>query len=45
MCVDRRWNFAAWNLVAYYDVQNVYNNKSTGSVRWNAREYNGSRDR
>lgn len=36
--VDRRWNFSRWNLVVYLDVQNVYNNKSSGSVRWNARE-------
>lgn len=36
--VDRRWNFERWNLIVYLDVQNVYNNKSTGSVRWNARE-------
>ncbi len=36
--VDRRWNFAAWNLIAYVDIQNVYNNKLSGGVRWNARE-------
>ena len=36
--VDRRWNFADWSLIAYLDVQNVYNNKTTGLVRWNARE-------
>ena len=36
--VDRRWSFTTWNLVAYIDVQNVYNNKFTGAVRWNARE-------
>lgn len=36
--VDRRWNFAAWNLIAYVDIQNVYNNKFSGSVRWNARK-------
>ena len=36
--VDRRWNFSAWNLIAYVDIQNVYNNKYSGSVRWNARE-------
>ncbi len=36
--VDRRWNFAAWNLIAYLDIQNVYNNKFAGTVRWNARE-------
>ena len=36
--VDRRWNFAAWNLITYIDIQNVYNNKFSGEVRWNARE-------
>jgi hypothetical protein len=36
--VDRRWNFRNWNLIAYLDIQNVYNNKFSGSVRWNARE-------
>jgi hypothetical protein len=36
--VDRRWNFTAWNLIAYVDVQNVYNNTFSGTVRWNARE-------
>jgi len=36
--VDRRWNFAAWDLIAYLDIQNVYNNKYSGGVRWNARE-------
>jgi hypothetical protein len=36
--VDRRWNFTGWNLIAYVDIQNIYNYKNTGSVRWNARE-------
>jgi hypothetical protein len=36
--VDRRWNFSGWNLIAYLDIQNIYNYKNTGSVRWNARE-------
>jgi hypothetical protein len=36
--VDRRWNFTAWNLIAYVDIQNIYNNKFSGAVRWNARE-------
>jgi len=35
--VDRRWNFSTWNLIAYVDLQNVYNNKIAGSARWNAR--------
>lgn len=36
--IDRRWNFARWNLIVYLDIQNVYNNKFSGAVRWNARE-------
>ncbi|MFN0158166.1 MAG: TonB-dependent receptor [Bacteroidota bacterium] len=36
--VDRRWNFSAWNLIVYLDIQNVYNNKFSEGVRWNARE-------
>ena len=36
--VDRRWNFSKWGLVAYLDLQNVYNNKSGGPVVWNERE-------
>jgi hypothetical protein len=36
--VDRRWNFSVWDLITYVDIQNVYNNKFSGGVRWNARE-------
>jgi hypothetical protein len=36
--VDRRWYFDAWTLIAYVDIQNVYNNKFSGTARWNARE-------
>jgi hypothetical protein len=36
--VDRRWNFARWNLIVYLDVQNVYDNEYSGGLRWNARE-------
>lgn len=36
--VDRRWYFDRWGLIVYADVQNVYNNKFSGSARWNARE-------
>jgi len=36
--VDRRWNFQSWTLITYVDVQNIYNNRTSGSVRWNARE-------
>ena len=36
--VDRRWFFQSWALIVYVDIQNVFNNKYSGSVRWNARE-------
>lgn len=36
--VDRRWYFEKWTMITYIDVQNVYNNKNTSGVRWNARE-------
>ncbi len=36
--VDRRWFFNSWTLIAFVDIQNVFNNKYTGTVRWNARE-------
>lgn len=42
--VDRRWNFSAWNLILYIDIQNVYNNKFTGTVRWNSREQRAETD-
>jgi hypothetical protein len=35
--VDRRWNFRAWNLVVYLDVQNIYNRKNVSSIRWDDR--------
>jgi outer membrane receptor for ferrienterochelin and colicin len=35
--VDRRWFFDRWGLVAYLDIQNVYNNKYTGPPRWDER--------
>lgn len=35
--VDRRWDFAAWNLIAYIDVQNVYNRKNIQGYRWDSR--------
>lgn len=34
---DRRWNFRAWNLVLYLDIQNVYNHRNVGGVRWDSR--------
>jgi len=36
--VDKRWFFEKWTLITYIDIQNVYNNKNTSGVRWNARE-------
>lgn len=35
--VDRRWAFSHWSLIAYIDVQNVYNRKESQVPRWNAR--------
>jgi hypothetical protein len=35
--VDRRWNFTNWNLIAYVDVQNVYNRKNLQDWRWDYR--------
>jgi outer membrane receptor for ferrienterochelin and colicin len=35
--VDRRWYFERWGLVAYLDIQNVYNNKYAGTPRWDER--------
>lgn len=32
--VDRRWNFEKWNLIAYVDIQNIYNRKNISGVRW-----------
>ena len=32
--VDRRWNFENWALVTYLDIQNIYNNKNTNTIRW-----------
>jgi hypothetical protein len=35
--VDRRWNFDSWNLIAYIDIQNVYNRKNMQADRWDTR--------
>ncbi|MCB9258206.1 MAG: TonB-dependent receptor [Ignavibacteriales bacterium] len=32
--VDRRWDFNGWNLIAYIDIQNVYNKKNDNNVKW-----------
>jgi len=36
--VDRRWEFDNWTLITYLDVQNIYNNKYSNSLRWDARK-------
>lgn len=36
--VDRRWDFDGWNLIAYIDIQNIYNNKNSFTNRFNYRE-------
>jgi hypothetical protein len=35
--VDRRWYFSSLTLITYIDIQNIYNNKSSNSIRWNPR--------
>lgn len=41
--VDKRWRFASWQLSAYLDIQNVYNNQNSEAVSYNfdftARQY------
>jgi hypothetical protein len=36
--VDRRWQFNAWTLITYLDIQNIYNRRNENPPRWNARE-------
>jgi hypothetical protein len=36
--VDRRWDFDGWNLIAYLDIQNIYNKKNSYALKWNYRE-------
>lgn len=36
--VDRRWNLSSWTLIAYMDLQNVYNHKNVQGYIWNERE-------
>ena len=35
---DRRWNFAGWSMIAFLDVQNIYNYASPTRPRWNFAE-------
>lgn len=32
--IDRRFNFEKWTLIAYIDIQNIYNRKNVSFVRW-----------
>ncbi|MHB9040666.1 MAG: TonB-dependent receptor [Melioribacteraceae bacterium] len=36
--VDRRWDFDNWALITYLDIQNIYNNKNTNTIRWDYRK-------
>jgi outer membrane receptor for ferrienterochelin and colicin len=36
--LDRKWFFEKWTLITYIDIQNIYNNKMSSGVRWNARD-------
>jgi len=36
--LDKHWYFKGWTLITYIDIQNIYNNKNTSFIRWNARE-------
>jgi hypothetical protein len=35
--VDKRWFYEKFTLITYIDIQNVYNNKYSNSIRWNPR--------
>lgn len=35
--VDRRWNFSNWSMVAYIDLQNIYNQKNVNAIRFDYR--------
>jgi hypothetical protein len=35
--VDRRWSFEDWNLIAYIDIQNLYNRKPSRIPTYNER--------
>jgi hypothetical protein len=36
--VDRRWQFTAWTLSLYIDIQNIYNRKNETYIRYNHRD-------
>lgn len=35
---DRRWDFENWTLITYLDIQNIYNNKQSNTIRWDFRK-------
>jgi len=35
--VDRRWRFERFELITYIDIQNIYNNKNSNTIRWDYR--------
>jgi hypothetical protein len=35
--IDKRWFYEKFTLITYIDVQNIYNNKYSNSIRWNPR--------
>ncbi|MCK9281971.1 MAG: TonB-dependent receptor [Melioribacteraceae bacterium] len=36
--VDRRWDLGGLNLITYIDIQNIYNNKNTNTIRYDYRK-------
>jgi hypothetical protein len=36
--IDRRFNFNLWSLIAYVDIQNIYNRKNVSLITWNRRK-------
>jgi hypothetical protein len=36
--VDRRWDLGGLNLITYIDLQNIYNNKNTNTIRYDYRK-------
>jgi hypothetical protein len=35
--IDRRWALEKWSIIAYIDLQNIYNRKNPNPPRWNPR--------
>lgn len=36
--LDRRWDLGGLNLITYIDIQNIYNNKNTNTIRYDYRK-------